>query len=135
MDPQAFARAWIAAWNVHDLEQILAHYAEDVEVTTPRAEVVVPESSGVVRGKAALRVYWAIALERAPNLHFDLEDVLTTVGGVTLLYRNHRRERAAETCLFGPDGRVTRSWVAYSALRPVHVLIARIPAEIGRAHV
>lgn len=125
----SFARAWIDAWNCHDLERILAHYADDVVLTTPRAAVVVPESDGVIRGKAALRAYWAKALAAAPGLRFELEDVLSTVDGVTLLYRNHRGERAAETCVWDADGRVARSWVAYSPRRPTHVLIARVPPE------
>ena len=123
----AFARAWIDAWNTHDLEAILAHYAEDVVVTSPRAAVVVPESGGVIRGKSALRAYWGKALLGAPDLRFELEDVLPTVGGLTLLYRNHRRQRAAETCLFGADGLVTQSWVAYTPGAPVHVVTAHVP--------
>src|SRR5262245_48004117 len=27
----AFAEAWVDAWNRHDLERVLAHYAEDIE--------------------------------------------------------------------------------------------------------
>ena len=27
-----FAEEWIAAWNAHDLERILAHYTDDFDV-------------------------------------------------------------------------------------------------------
>jgi ketosteroid isomerase-like protein len=130
VDAHAFAVAWIAAWNAHDLERIVAHYADEIVLTTPRAAVVVPSSGGVIRGKAALRAYWAEALTRAPKLRFELDDALTTVGGVTLLYRNHRGERAAETCVWNDHGLVTQCWVAYaSAPRgSMHALIARVPA-------
>ena len=30
MSPDAFAAEWIAAWNAHDLDRILAHYAEGI---------------------------------------------------------------------------------------------------------
>ena len=30
-----FAQEWVAAWNSRDLERILSHYADDVEVTSP----------------------------------------------------------------------------------------------------
>ncbi len=30
VDYDAFAIEWEAAWNAHDLNRILAHYAEDV---------------------------------------------------------------------------------------------------------
>ena len=29
------AQEYISAWNAHDLERILAHYADDVEVASP----------------------------------------------------------------------------------------------------
>ena len=29
------AQEWIVAWNARDLERILAHYSEDVELTSP----------------------------------------------------------------------------------------------------
>lgn len=32
---QEFAAEWIAAWNSHDLERILSHYAEDFEMASP----------------------------------------------------------------------------------------------------
>jgi ketosteroid isomerase-like protein len=35
MNHQEFAQVWIHAWNSHDLEDILSHYSEDIEITTP----------------------------------------------------------------------------------------------------
>jgi ketosteroid isomerase-like protein len=29
------ANDWVAAWNAHDLEAILGHYEDDVELTSP----------------------------------------------------------------------------------------------------
>ena len=52
-EPQAFAEEWVAAWNVHDLDRILSHYAPDAVVRTPVAAQRVPESGGVVRGHDA----------------------------------------------------------------------------------
>lgn len=54
-------------------------------------------------------------LAAQPNLHFTVEAVLTTVGGVTLLYRNHRGQRVAETMLFAAtSGLVARGIAAYA---------------------
>ena len=33
-DLAALGREWISAWNSHDLERILALYAEDAEMTS-----------------------------------------------------------------------------------------------------
>ena len=112
-DPQAFAEEWIAAWNAHDLDRILSHYARDAVVTTPVAAVRVPESGGVVRGHEALRSYWGPALEAMPDLRFDLVEAMPTVDGVTILYRNHRAQLVAETVLWDSDGLVHTAIVAY----------------------
>ena len=61
-DPLIFAQTWIAAWNSHDLEGILAHYAEDIIFASPIAARLV--GTGVIQGKAALRRYWAQALRK-----------------------------------------------------------------------
>jgi ketosteroid isomerase-like protein len=113
MDADEFAREWIEAWNAHDLERILSHYSRDVVFTSPVAAQIVPESEGVIRGIDALRSYWASGLERVPDLHFDLVDVLHTVDGVTILYRNQRDLLVAETVFFDAHGLVTQGFAAY----------------------
>jgi len=30
-----FAREWVAAWNAHDLDRIMYHYEEEVELIFP----------------------------------------------------------------------------------------------------
>ena len=37
LDAKRFAREWIEAWNSHDLDAILSHYATDVVLTSPVA--------------------------------------------------------------------------------------------------
>ncbi|MEZ4366188.1 MAG: nuclear transport factor 2 family protein [Kofleriaceae bacterium] len=124
----AFAHEWIRAWNAHDLERILAHYAEAIEFTSPRAAELVPGSGGVIRGKAALRAYWALGLARSPDLHFVLEDVFATVDGASLLYRNQRGQRVAETCGWDADGKVVRSIAAYAPPAAIVLgVVARVP--------
>ena len=50
-----FVEDWLAAWNRHDVEAVLAHFVEDVTFTSPVAARIVPGSEGVIRGKTALR--------------------------------------------------------------------------------
>ena len=117
-DPDTFAHEWIAAWNAHDLDRVLSQYAPDAVVRTPLAVVRVPESGGVVRGRDALRAYWGPSLAAQPDLCFDLEEVMPTVDGVTILYRNHREQRVAETVLWGDDGLVHTAVVSYGPPAP-----------------
>lgn len=113
IDADAFAREWIDAWNAHDLDRVLAHYADDVELTSPLAAQRIPESGGRTHGKAALRAYWEPALAASPDLHFELDAVLTAVDGCTILYRNHRGQQVAESLFWNDAGLVTRAAVAY----------------------
>jgi ketosteroid isomerase-like protein len=43
---ECFANDWIAAWNSHDLDRILAHYEDDFEMTSPLIVAFVGEPSG-----------------------------------------------------------------------------------------
>jgi ketosteroid isomerase-like protein len=40
-----FASDWIAAWNSHDLDRILAHYEDDFEMTSPLIVALVGEQN------------------------------------------------------------------------------------------
>ena len=45
------AEDWIAAWNAHDLEAIIRHYDERVELISPVAEQLLGIANGKVSGK------------------------------------------------------------------------------------
>jgi ketosteroid isomerase-like protein len=95
MSPHAFAKAWEAAWNAHDLEAVLALFAEDVVFTSPLAKSLAGHEDGIVRGKAALRAYWAAGLAKLPDLHFEVTWVSE---GVDLLVIGFRNERGVDRC-------------------------------------
>jgi hypothetical protein len=109
----AFARAWMSAWNDRDIDRILSHYADGIVFHSPRIAFVMGNGAASVAGKAALRDYWTEALERAPELFFELETVLTGSDALTILYTNHREELVAETFVFDADGEVRESIAAY----------------------
>ncbi|MET0701038.1 MAG: nuclear transport factor 2 family protein [Mycobacterium sp.] len=102
-DPQSFADAWVAAWNRHDIEAVLAHFHDDVEFSSPVAERVLPETGGVVRGKDALRAYWTAALELLPDLHFEVVGVYRGQHTLVLNYRNERGGLVNEVLNFDGD--------------------------------
>ena len=89
-DPTAFGDEWVRAWNAHDVEAVLAHFHDDVVFSSPVAARLLPETGGVVHGKAALRDYWVTALKAVPELHFD---VIGVYRGESLLVINYRNER------------------------------------------
>ena len=102
-DVTAFVDGWLRAWNAHDLDGVLSHFADDVVFSSPVAGRLLKGSDGVVRGKAALRAYWAEGLRRIPDLHFELVDVYTGVDTIVINYRNQRGGLVNEVLTFdGP---------------------------------
>jgi len=110
----SFAAEWIAAWNAHDLERVLAHYADDFEMASPVIAQLMAEPSGVLRGKESIRAYWAKALALLPELHFELGEVLVGAASVTIVYRGHRGP-SAEVFWFDGAGKVVRAAAHYAA--------------------
>lgn len=110
---ERFAKEWIAAWNSHDLERILEHYEDDFEMSSPIITTLVGEPSGTLRGKAAVRTYWAKALQKVPHLRFELLSALAGVDSVTVYYRGHRG-LSAEVLHFGSRGKVRAAFAHYA---------------------
>jgi hypothetical protein len=108
-----FAAAWIEAWNTHDVDRVLSHYAEDFEMSSPFIIQVAGEPSGMLKGKAAVGAYWRKALNLMPDLQFELVSVLAGVQSITLYYRGARGRLAAEVVHFGPDRKVARAFAHY----------------------
>jgi ketosteroid isomerase-like protein len=114
MNDADFARRYYAAWNGRDLEAILALYADDIEFSSPYIAALGFSADGLIHGKPMLRVYFEKALERAPQLTFTPEALCVGARGHTLIYRNHRGERAAETHQLDMAGLVVRADATYS---------------------
>ena len=103
---RTFATAWIDAWNSHDLDRILEHYADDVAFHSPFIVKVLGDDRGRIDGKPALRAYFAKALAAYPDLHFELHTVLSGVDGITLYYTSVKGLLAAETMLLDAIGNI-----------------------------
>jgi SnoaL-like domain len=109
-----FAADWIAAWNAHDLPRVLSHYDDDFEMASPRIVDIAGEPTGVLQGKARVGAYWATALGRNPDLHFELLGVFIGVRSIAIHYVNQVGRRAVETFEFAPSGVAVRSAAQYA---------------------
>jgi len=114
-EAQQFAQEWVNAWNSHDLDRILSHYAEDFQMTSPFIVTMMNEPTGTIIGKENVRAYWANALERLPDLHFDLIEVLASVDSLTIYYHAVLGKRAAEVFFLDGKGKVTRAFAHYNS--------------------
>ena len=108
-----FARQWIAAWNAHNLNLIITHYADDVVFSSPFVTRIGAGASGSVRGRAALLDYFSAALDRFPALSFQLRAVLIGIDTVTILYDSVNGLLAAETMALSDTGQISRVWAQY----------------------
>jgi ketosteroid isomerase-like protein len=111
-EPGVFAAEWAAAFNRLDVEAVLALFHDDVVFTSPVAAKVVPDSGGVVRGKAALREYWNAAAKIMPDLHFEIVGVYRGESVLVINYRNQRGALVNEVLEFDGD-RVRRGHGTY----------------------
>jgi predicted ester cyclase len=109
------AMDWAAAWNTHDLDLIMTHYDDAVELTSPVAAQLLGTVDGKVVGKENLRAYFRRGLEAYPNLQFRLEDVLWGVSSVILYYTNQKGTRTGEFMELSADGKVVRVVANYNA--------------------
>ena len=71
---EEFAGEWEKVWNLHDLEEILSHYFEDFQMTSPFIPTAMNEPSGTLKGKVG--EYWSEALDRFPKLTVKSQMVL-----------------------------------------------------------
>ena len=109
------ANQWVSAWNAHDLDSIMAHYEDQVELTSPVAAKLLGKPDGRVVGKANLRAYFQRGLEAYPELQFRLEDVLWGLNSVVLYYANQKGTRTAECMELSAVGKVARVVANYNA--------------------
>jgi steroid delta-isomerase-like uncharacterized protein len=83
---RVIARAWLDCFARHDLDHLLALYADDAVHTSPKIRVRHPDTGGVLRGKDALRAWWADAFARIPELGYVLDTLTADDGRVFMEY-------------------------------------------------
>jgi ketosteroid isomerase-like protein len=104
---------WIADWNRHDLDAVMARLHDDVVFSSPLIPQVVGEPSGVLRGKDAVRAYWEQALTMLPDLHFELLGITVGHDALAVRYVNERGRESTEVLLVDLDGLVVRGAGTY----------------------
>jgi hypothetical protein len=116
-EKRAFAQHWVEAWNRRDLNQILEHYAADVEF---EADTVVrrwQKPDGKLKGLTELREHFRLGLELAPNLHFEIEDVFASPSGYAVLYNRENGNRVLDAVELNLEGKASRVKAFYLAFQ------------------
>lgn len=113
MTTQEFAKEWINSWNSHDLDVILSHYSDDIEVTTPMIKLAAGIETGTLKGKEAVAGYWQKALAKIPDLHFELVAVTECINSVALYYKSVMDKMCIEVMFFDDEGKVCKMFAHY----------------------
>lgn len=66
------AHRWFAAFNEHNLDNLLSLYHNNAEHYSPKLKVRQPETNGLIKGKDALREWWQDAFDRLPSLQYEV---------------------------------------------------------------
>ena len=112
---QEFAQQWIDAWNSHHLDRIMSLCANDIEVTSPFIADLAQEQSGILKGKENIRVYWAKALERYPDLHMKLIEVMLGVESIVVYHQGVSGKGVAEVFYFDGNHQVLQDIAHYTS--------------------
>jgi len=115
---QAFAEGWLQAWNDRDIEAILTHYTDDIELRSPIADHLLGDASGTVAGKAKFRdyittVFQVFSDKRPLSLHGICQGVETVV----VQFRFDGGE-GAELMELTASGRVRRAIAHFRSVGP-----------------
>jgi len=85
----ALARAWLKAFNAHDLDAIVALYADDCAHSSPKIRLLHPDTGGKLLGKPALKRWFEDALRRLPSLKYEELRITADDERVFLEYLRH----------------------------------------------
>ncbi len=85
----AIAVAWLDAFNRHDVDGLIALYADDATHTSPKIRVLHPETGGTIVGKPAIRAWWAGAVARLPGLSYQAATITATAERAVIEYIRH----------------------------------------------
>ncbi|MCB9164860.1 MAG: nuclear transport factor 2 family protein [Flavobacteriales bacterium] len=111
---KSIALRWFAAFNAHDLEALLALYADDAEHFSPKLKLRHPETNGLITGKEALRSWWRDAFERLPSLNYEVVKLTADEEQVFMEYIRHvsgEEDLRVGEVLEVRDGRIVASRV------------------------
>src|SRR5262245_46559514 len=89
------AERWLEAFNAHDVDGLVALYAEDATHTSPKIRTLHPETGGKLLGRAALSAWWKDSNARIPGLRYELTAITASSERVFIEYVRHATGQAS----------------------------------------
>jgi NADPH:quinone reductase len=115
MDIRSHADTWLAAWNAHDLDAIMACYSEEVDFVASTVVQRWGHNDGRLQGRAELRRHFELGLQLAPHLSFTEEAFLSSPVGYALLYRRENNNSVLDVVELDSSGDAARVRVFHEA--------------------
>jgi ketosteroid isomerase-like protein len=109
---------WLDAWNHHDLDRIMEHYADNIEFTAQTVVTRWARADGKLKGKNELRSHFSKGLALAPDIHFTLEEILSAPSGYAVLYRRENGNRVLDTVELDDSGLAIKVTAYYLHQQP-----------------
>jgi serine 3-dehydrogenase len=113
---EPLAARWLAAWNAHDLEAIIALYAADARHTSERVKAM-GGASDTLSGRDSIADYFRRGLERFPELRFEPISVSVGPSTTVIEYMRHNvgpAEPTVELLETHDDGLIAHSRVYHA---------------------
>lgn len=111
---EQMAKAWTEAWNNHDLDALMEHYAEDVVFHSPFVKLLQVEGETTVCGKTALREYFRRGMEAYPHSRFQLHRTGVGVDSIVMNYISVNGMLANELHVLNEEGKAVEVRCHYS---------------------
>lgn len=108
------ASRWLQAANTHDIESIMAFYADDAVLESPVVVKLMNEPSGRIRGRDALRDYFTKGMSAYPHMSLHLIESAYGVSSITAWYVNHKGTRTTAYLELDGAGKILRNVTHYS---------------------
>ncbi|MBD2705331.1 nuclear transport factor 2 family protein [Spirosoma sp. BT702] len=109
-----FADEWIGAFNAHDLDAIMAHYADELEFYSPFIPLLTFNETGCITSKGDLERYFQVGLSTYPDLHFTLHHVFVGMHTMVLYYTSVNGRLASEVFQLNERGQAQKVFCHYT---------------------
>ncbi len=103
---QQAAQQWIKDWNQRNLENVMSHYADDVEFHSPTVIKRWNIAEGKLIGKDLVERHFRKGIEEVPGIQFEFHSILYGVESVVLFYKRETGKLAADLVVFNEAGKV-----------------------------
>jgi len=111
---ERFAEQWITAWNNRDIEAIMECYADDIDFNSPFISEMGIDVNGYITNKDELKKYFEKALQKNPELHFELLHILAGSHSIVMFYKRMNKSLAGEYVELNENNKIIRSRSHYS---------------------